>query len=640
MDFRSADVPCATAGGAPQKAAKIRTAILLGLLLAVQFAAAALTPLGANEPTDYVESLVLAAVGVSVAWPPLLALWAVFGPQRAVVRLPLTLWLAVAINLAGLYGLNRNTGEHGAQLLIINAAWLAAFGVLQAPLWMIRGVRRWRLTAECGAAASDQLAAKASSQFSLRSLLGWTLAAALLLAALRWLRPDDSFDAETIFMLGLEAGLIGMAVALGGLPVVAMAWIVLADGRRLALRIVLGLLIVLGLSGAGVYFGKLGQGLTVIEMLTLEGGAILNGLISLAVVRVCGYQLRRRPKKVSEAAVALAVAATPAPISRGRFAFALTPLAVIAAGLTWTVPHRLEMWRQAEVAADWNRSGIQATFNHAGQIAAARYQFQQPISDAACQRLATLGDLRQLALNGSAIDDRQLALLSPLAGLESLDLSSTAVTDRGLKRLGWFPQLATLNLSSTSVTDAGLKQLFALSKLQNLQLSLTDISDDGLAVLERLPSLLSVNAQFTAVTAAGAEKFRQANPRASVEFGASDVLLANWQTLSRTVTMNAGGVRSIAFVNESVKVKRLHARGKTMTNGVAAGVTDAGLVTLGAVQTELEELDLRDSEVTDQGLWNLRTLKQLKRLDLRGAPVSEQGVQRLARVLPECEILR
>jgi len=69
-------------------------------------------------------------------------------------------------------------------------------------------------------------------------------------------------------------------------------------------------------------------------------------------------------------------------------------------------------------------------------------------------------------------------------------------------------------------------------------------------------------------------------------------------------------------------------------------VTDAGLVTLSVVQTELEELDLRESEVTDQGILQLRTLKNLKRLDLRGSPITEQGVQNLARVLPECEILR
>ncbi|HUY87667.1 MAG TPA: hypothetical protein VMV10_02925 [Pirellulales bacterium] len=639
MGGPSADVFFAMMIGSNNASAKRQTAILLGLLLAVQFAAAVLTPLGGDETAAYAEGFVLAAIGVSVAWPPLLALWAVFGPQRAAVRLPLTLWLAGAINLASLYGLNRNTGENGAQLLMVNAAWLAALGVLQAPLWLIRAVRRWRLeAAEGDAAAAGPSAAKASSQFSLRSLLGWTLAAALLLAALRWLTPDDGFDGETMLTLLPEAGVIGLAVALGGLPVVALAWIVLADGRRRILRIVLGLLIVLGLSGAGVYFGKLSQGLSVGDMLTLEAGTILNGLISLGVVRVCGYQLRRRPKKVSEAETESTAAA--ASISRMRFAFALAPLVVIAAGLASSIPHRLEMWREAEIRSDWNRTGVQVSFDNQGEIVSAQCTLDEPVGDETCRRLATLVNLSQLALNGSRIDDRRLALLSPLARLENLDLSGTQIADQGLKQLTQFPQLATLNLSNTHITDAGLKHLRGLPKLQQLQLSLTDISDEGLSALERLPELRSVNAQLTAVTAAGAEKLSKANPGASVEFGASDALLSGWQTTTRVWTTNASGVQTVGIGRVSIKVKRLHARGKSVTNGVTEAVTDAGLITLSVVQTELEELDLRDSEVTDKGLWTLRALKQLKRLDVRGAPVTEKGVRRLARVLPECEILR
>lgn len=69
-------------------------------------------------------------------------------------------------------------------------------------------------------------------------------------------------------------------------------------------------------------------------------------------------------------------------------------------------------------------------------------------------------------------------------------------------------------------------------------------------------------------------------------------------------------------------------------------MTDDGLISLTALQSELEELDLRDSAVTDKGTITLRTLKKLKRLDLRGAPVTKQGVAALARALPGCEIVR
>jgi Ran GTPase-activating protein (RanGAP) involved in mRNA processing and transport len=63
-------------------------------------------------------------------------------------------------------------------------------------------------------------------------------------------------------------------------------------------------------------------------------------------------------------------------------------------------------------------------------------------------------------------------------------------------------------------------------------------------------------------------------------------------------------------------------------------------VALLSSHTELEELDLRDSAVTDAGLTTLVKLTNLKRLDLRGAPVTEGGCQRLAKTLSNCEILR
>jgi hypothetical protein len=639
MIGQSAEVRSAVTDGPAQALAKVRTAVLFGLLFAVQFGAAILTPLGADESEDYWEYLILASMGFSVAWPPLLAMWTVFGPQKGAVRLPLTLCLAAAISLAALYGFSRSAGEDSPELLIFNAAWLTAFAVLQAPLWAIRAVRRWRLeAAEVGAANSGRAASTTSSQFTLRALLGWTLAVASLLAALRWMIPEEDLDPELVVALLLESGVIGLFVALGGLPVIALAWIVLADGRRLKLRIVLSLLIVLGLAGAGVFFFELGHGVSAVDMVMLEGATMLNGLVSFGVVRTCGYRLWRRPKKTVAAEV-MAPAAV-APISRLRFAFAWAPLIVIAAALACSIPHRLEMWRRADVGADWRHSGVNVSFDDEGTIVEARYSRHEPITDETCRRILTLADLARLDLNESGIDDRQFALLARLPKLTNLDLSATAVTDAVVDQLGRFPQLVEMNLSNTPITDAGLKRLQALPKLQTLRLSLTDVSDEGLSALEQLPELRSVDVQLTAVTASGAEKLRQANPQAKVEFGASDALLAGWQTKTRTVTTNVGGVQSMAFVNESIKVKRLHARGKTSAGGLPAGVTDAGLVTLSVVQTDLEELDLRESEVTDQGIMKLRALKNLKHLDLRGSPVTEQGVKNLARVLPDCKILR
>jgi Leucine-rich repeat (LRR) protein len=221
------------------------------------------------------------------------------------------------------------------------------------------------------------------------------------------------------------------------------------------------------------------------------------------------------------------------------------------------------------------------------------------------------------------------------------------VNDASLKELGQCPELVQLDLSNTSITDAGLAHLKTLPKLRTIRLSLTDVSDEGLAALKELPAVESIDAQMTTVTSLGVKQFRKERPKSKIEFGASDASIGRLpigrQVLVRTTN---SGVESVGISYETVKLKRLHARGTLGADGAdgadgAAGtVTDDGLISLTALQSELEELDLRDSAVTDKGIITLRTLKKLKRLDLRGAPVTERGVAALARALPECEIVR
>lgn len=68
-------------------------------------------------------------------------------------------------------------------------------------------------------------------------------------------------------------------------------------------------------------------------------------------------------------------------------------------------------------------------------------------------------------------------------------------------------------------------------------------------------------------------------------------------------------------------------------------MTNIGPIHLLAAQAELEELDLRDSDVDDLGVDRLARLTRLRRLDLRGSKVTQDGLAALARKLPECEIL-
>ncbi len=54
--------------------------------------------------------------------------------------------------------------------------------------------------------------------------------------------------------------------------------------------------------------------------------------------------------------------------------------------------------------------------------------------------------------------------------------------------------------------------------------------------------------------------------------------------------------------------------------------------------THLEWLCLEDTCVTDAGLRNLAALKNLKKLELHGTQVTEAGASLLRKMLPNCEI--
>lgn len=658
-------------GNAPCSSKK-QTAILFGLLLSLQFAVAALTPVGGPHWNWSSQAL----FGASLACPPLLAVWAVFGPQHALVRLSLALWLALAIGAAAAYGMNCNEGRPSEFLLLFSAAWVVALGAFQTLLWSVRAIRRWRLERVpprqvTVAEGAGQPASTSSRQFSLRALLGWILAAAVLLGAFRAMAPTFDLEAEELEQLSVEAAQISLLFILEGLPVIALAWIVLVDGRRRTLRCVLSLLILLSLAALYGIADEMDVFPNPRETLECGAGALLNGLVCVCALRTCGYRLRRR-KKTDGRSAAEYVAA---PVSRTRFAIAAAPIVIALAAAGCSVPFRLEHWRQAKIGADWAHDGITVVFD--GGIKKLLFH-RTAISDEICRRIASVANLASLDLTTTPITDRQLALLAPLTRLTKLTLSSTAITDEGLKCLAQFPQLHFLDLTATQITDAGLVHLTALPELRRLQLCLTDISEESLQTLGELPSLQYLDVSLTAIGAEATKEFRRLHPTCNICCGATDGRLRVLTITQRTEYFTETGFEFMGIGSDSIRLKRLHARGAFCVNGVGAAlsheerayfaarqaewknwglpmggtgsyefnrganaaVTEAGLAFLVNDQADLEELDLRDSAVTDQGLWELRVLPKLKRLDVRGAPITEQGVARLASALPDCEIIR
>jgi hypothetical protein len=169
-------------------------------------------------------------------------------------------------------------------------------------------------------------------------------------------------------------------------------------------------------------------------------------------------------------------------------------------------------------------------------------------------------------------------------------------------------------------------------------LQVTEITDEGLLKLVSLPRLSSLNVSLTSVSKAGAEEFRRASPGVELEFGSCDVQLAIWLMSHATVPQTSVGGK---IEYPTLVLKRLRLPGTKEMAGIVSQVTDASLGELALLKlSELEELDLRETAITDRGLQALvKKLTALKRLDLRGTAISEQAIGRLAESLPTCEIL-
>lgn len=85
-----------------------------------------------------------------------------------------------------------------------------------------------------------------------------------------------------------------------------------------------------------------------------------------------------------------------------------------------------------------------------------------------------------------------------------------------------------------------------------------------------------------------------------------------------------------------------HVRGLTMLKRLYLDDTmiqDGGLVHLHGL-TQLEQLTLDRTNITDAGVVQLEGLKQLRYLSLVGTKVTDEGVKKLQQTLPTCKIVK
>ena len=469
-------------------------------------------------------------------------------------------------------------------------------------------------------------------------MFGWILAAALLLGGIRAVAADLVLDQDEWYFTPETGAFATLLVAAAALPAVALAWIVLADGRRRVLRVVLTAIVLSGLAAACYLFGSAYDLVGADFLLPLEAGVMLNAAVCFAAVRACGYRLRRPAKRNTATAEPIALVAHFADPLRFR-AGAARRRGDLPGGGKLRSARTLAPGGNSRRLASCRLGSVVRRRRH-DRAAQIQPEFQQ--SCGANRRIErTPREPRKSArTRAGRFVVRRRGNRRACAAHEPGEFGSHRYggDERRFAAARAFPPTREARFGEYLDRRHRSGAPDALAAAPRADAEFDRRVGRRLASVETAPALESIDALLTAVTAAGAERFRRSHPQANVEFGASDALLKSSPKMSResVVFESVLGVGTIA---QSIELRRLHARGKVVAGGMTVAVTDAGLPAIVA-HPELEELDLRESEVTDQGIMQLKTLKSLKRLDLRGSPVTEQGAAKLARALPECEILR
>lgn len=241
------------------------------------------------------ESPFFFGIGVITAQASLLGCWAGLGPWRIVVRIPASLGLATLLWLAMFVVIIELGAPNGAEAIVMSALLTLS----QYVLITLAGLLIRRSTGLWLARNDDHPSSAASShQFSIRQMLVWTTGTALLLATSRFLVPDTlQFGGLELWMILLffMLAIFSLATVLPALllPMLnQLPWIAAAVLLILITGLVTGIEI-----GAFALIGEGGDGEV---FLLINIGILFTTIVTQGIMRLCGYQLRPIPERLSE----------------------------------------------------------------------------------------------------------------------------------------------------------------------------------------------------------------------------------------------------------------------------------------------------------------------------------------------------
>jgi Leucine-rich repeat (LRR) protein len=254
--------------------------------------------------------------------------------------------------------------------------------------------------------------------------------------------------------------------------------------------------------------------------------------------------------------------------------------------------------------------------------------------------VAVRKSLTGLILTSPLITDAGVKTIGELEALQTLRIYNTKLTDAGLEPLARLQNLTALSLEGVRGVDGpGLKHLAGLKKLTSLELRNTGVSAAAVDALSELKGLTTLDLRGARVNEAGYEKLRAALPKCKIEWGDPDRAVAEWVlTLSGGhIEIETDGQALLRISGPDGKLPagrfRLKSIGLRGVELPPPGLVDTTLDGLRRV-TDLHELTLVSSSITDAGLEKLTTfpgLLNLEYLALEGPKFGNGGLAHLKR---------
>jgi Leucine-rich repeat (LRR) protein len=253
--------------------------------------------------------------------------------------------------------------------------------------------------------------------------------------------------------------------------------------------------------------------------------------------------------------------------------------------------------------------------------------YDRTFNDAGMASLKGMTGLTRLYLRGTSITSAGLKNLADLTNLTELDLADTGITDAGLSALAGLTKLRRLNLQASSVTDAGLDAVRGMTDLEELSLYRTKVTNAGLAKLANLKQLRSVDLRYSRATASGVHELLASLPKCDVQLQNSAIGEAK----------RAASAESVAGKGEAAIAAWLRSIGGTvqMRDGRVTGVSmKSSSITdreaaIFAKLPQLEELSLRNTEISEVGVAHLSAVVSLRKLDLGYTLISDTALEQL-----------